>query len=83
MTPRGAAASDAPEPHAGAATLRELQDALRDPGRIVLNVLPAAAWEAGHIPGSIHLPLAEIPARAAAVLPDRDQPILVHCGGPT
>jgi rhodanese-related sulfurtransferase len=65
------------------ATLQELQDALEDPRKIVAQVLPAVAWEAGHIPGSISLPLAEIPARAATVLPDKNQPIIVYCGGPT
>jgi rhodanese-related sulfurtransferase len=40
-----------------------------------------AAWEQGHIPGAIHLPTAEIPARAAALL-DPGVPVVTYCWGP-
>jgi rhodanese-related sulfurtransferase len=39
------------------------------------------AWEQGHIPGAIHLPTAEIPARAAALL-DPAVPVVTYCWGP-
>lgn len=40
-----------------------------------------AAWEQGHIPGAIHLPTAEIPARAAGLL-DPGVPVVTYCWGP-
>jgi len=48
-------------------------------GRRVLDVRERSEWDAGHIPGATHLPLGEIPARMAEVLPDRGEPLLVHC----
>jgi rhodanese-related sulfurtransferase len=39
------------------------------------------AWDQAHIPGAIHLPTAEIPARAPDVL-DPDKPVVTYCWGP-
>lgn len=61
----------------------ELVARLRDPSLAIVNVLPREAWAAQRIPGSISLPLAEIPARAATVLPDRGADIAVYCASPT
>jgi 3-mercaptopyruvate sulfurtransferase SseA len=61
----------------------ELTAALRR-GRVALvDVLPHESFAARHIPGAISLPLAEIPDRVSAVLPDRNAAIVVYCGGPT
>jgi len=46
-------------------------------------VLPAESFRQGRIRGSISLPVADIPARARAVLPDPHQEIAVYCAGPT
>jgi rhodanese-related sulfurtransferase len=40
-----------------------------------------AAWDQGHIPGAIHLPTAEIPARAAELI-DPGKPVVTYCWGP-
>jgi rhodanese-related sulfurtransferase len=61
----------------------EIRRRLRDPMLGIVNVLARVAWEEQRIPGSISLPLEELPERAAAVLPDRDREIVVYCGGPT
>jgi hydroxyacylglutathione hydrolase len=42
----------------------------------VLDVRRRSEWEAGHLDGAVHVPLPDVPARAAG-LPDR--PIWVHC----
>jgi len=63
--------------------LEELRRRFQDPSLIVVNVLPRAAWEGSRIVGSISLPVAEIEKRAPKVLPDRNQEIVVYCGGPT
>lgn len=49
---------------------------------VLLNVLPRAAFEAGRIPGSLNLPLAELAERAGEVLPARGQETVVYCGSP-
>jgi len=61
----------------------EIRRRLRDPMLVIVNVLAHVAWEEQRIPGSISLPLEEVPERAAALLPDRDREIVVYCGGPT
>lgn len=61
----------------------ELVARLHDPALTIVNVLPTEAWKAQRIHGSLSLPVSEIAARAAAVLPDRDGDIAVYCGSPT
>lgn len=50
-------------------------------GLILIDSRSAAAWEQAHIPGALHLPTADIPTRAAAVL-DRNVPVVAYCWGP-
>jgi rhodanese-related sulfurtransferase len=54
-----------------------------DPSLVLLNVLPREAFAAGHIPGSVSLPVAEIPARARKVLPNPTQEVVVYCAAST
>jgi rhodanese-related sulfurtransferase len=63
--------------------LDELRRRFQERDLAVVNVLPRAAWEENRILGSSSLPFAEIEKRAAQVLPDRHQEIVVYCGGPT
>jgi rhodanese-related sulfurtransferase len=51
------------------------------PGFVLLDSRSAAAWEQGHVPGALHLPTADIPARAAEVL-DPAVPVITYCWGP-
>jgi rhodanese-related sulfurtransferase len=76
------------EPAAGAAHSRsyrheELRSRLTDPTLVIADVLPRVAYEGARIPGSLCLPLDEIPQRARTLLPDFDQEIALYCGGPT
>lgn len=59
----------------------ELARRLGEPALTVLNVLPREAFEHSRIPGSLSLPVAEVPALAPRLLPDRAAEIVVHCGG--
>lgn len=48
---------------------------------LVLDVRGKAEWDAGHLPGAVHIPLAELAARAGEL--PRERPIAVHCQGGT
>jgi molybdopterin/thiamine biosynthesis adenylyltransferase/rhodanese-related sulfurtransferase len=48
-------------------------------GRRVIDVREQSEWDDGHIPGASLLPLSQLEARMTEVLPNRDQPLLVHC----
>lgn len=64
-------------------TLAQMRGLVRDPGVVVLDVLSREAYAAGHLPGAVNIPVAELRPRAAAELPELDRPIVVYCGGPT
>jgi rhodanese-related sulfurtransferase len=48
---------------------------------VLLDSRSGEAWTQGHIPGAIHLPTAEIPARAPREL-DPARPVVTYCWGP-
>ena len=48
---------------------------------MLLDSRSAEAWAQGHVPGAVHLPGREIPARAAAEL-DPSVPVVTYCWGP-
>jgi rhodanese-related sulfurtransferase len=51
------------------------------PGFALVDSRGPAAWAQGRIPRAVHLPTAEIPARATGVL-DRAVPVVTYCWGP-
>ena len=48
---------------------------------MVLDTRSREAWDAGHVPGAVHLPGREIAERAPAEL-DRSVPVVAYCWGP-
>jgi hydroxyacylglutathione hydrolase len=48
-------------------------------GVLVIDVRGRNEWDAGHIKGAMHLPLAELPDRLHEI--PANQPIAVHCQG--
>ncbi len=52
-----------------------------DPGFVLLDSRSREAWDAGHVPGAVHLPGREVAARAGTEL-DRSVPVVTHCWGP-
>ena len=48
-------------------------------GCIILDVRTREEYDQGHIPGAILIPNTEIEAKAADLLPDKGQLILVYC----
>ena len=47
---------------------------------LILDVRSGAEFDAGHIPGSIHIPFWAVPWRAGELRVGVDQPIVVYCG---
>jgi len=56
---------------------------LQDRALAIVNVMPPDSFKAGHIPGSINLPVAVIESRARQVLSNLEQEIAIYCAGPT
>lgn len=79
--PGGAdAALGAPaDPLAGAAriTVSETRDAITAGNALVVDVRSAQAFAEGHIPGSINIPLDQLPSRLAEL--PRDKQIITYC----
>ncbi|MFC5288944.1 rhodanese-like domain-containing protein [Actinokineospora guangxiensis] len=51
------------------------------PGLLVVDSRSPESWAAGHIPGALHLPTAEIAARAAAEVTS-SAVVVTYCWGP-
>ncbi|WP_027943541.1 rhodanese-like domain-containing protein [Amycolatopsis taiwanensis] len=49
---------------------------------LVIDVRSGASWSQGRIPGAVHVPNADLAARAEEVAPDKHAPIVVYCWGP-
>lgn len=64
-------------------TREELAARLGEPGLRVVDVLGRDSYRAVHLRGAASLPVAEVEARAAALLPDRGQEIVLYCGRDT
>ncbi len=48
----------------------------------LVDALGGEYWEKQHLPGAIPLTATEVPTRAAAVLPNREAPIVTYCSNP-
>ncbi|MGP4114825.1 rhodanese-like domain-containing protein [Streptomyces sp. 4N509B] len=51
------------------------------PGFVLVDSRGEEGWRQGHVPGAVHLPTAEIPDRAPALL-DPAVPVITYCWGP-
>ena len=70
-----------PEPFSTATIeLDELRARLASRNLTLVDVLPRASFDAGHLPHAISIPLDELEARAPELLPRRAD-IVVYCGG--
>ena len=62
----------------GNASPDAVRAALAKGGRIV-DVRTPREFQAGHLPGAVNLPLAELAERIISEIPDKRTPILLHC----
>lgn len=49
----------------------------------LVETLPEYMYRQGHLPGAVNLPLNQVRAQAASVLPDKGADIVVYCASPT
>jgi rhodanese-related sulfurtransferase len=61
----------------------EILTRLQDRALALINVMPADSFKAGHIPGSINLPIADLELKASRLLSNLAQEIAIYCAGPT
>ncbi|MGO1051967.1 rhodanese-like domain-containing protein [Crossiella sp. CA198] len=64
-------------------TRDELRAAIEHRSVLVLDTLGGEYYAQQHLPGALELVLADVEAKAAGLLPDRDAPIVTYCTGPT
>lgn len=48
-------------------------------GAVAVDVREEWEYQAGHLPGAIHLPLGNLERSAARMLPDREQNLVFYC----
>jgi phage shock protein E len=48
-------------------------------GACIIDVRSAAEYASGHIPGALNLPLDQFTASILAVVPDKQQPVILCC----
>ena len=51
------------------------------PDAVILDVREPDEWQAGHIEGAIHIPLADLPARVGELPSDADLVVVCRSGG--
>jgi ArsR family transcriptional regulator len=61
----------------------EILARLQDRALAIVNVMPVETYRAGHIPESINLPIADIDSKAAQLLSNLSQEVVVYCAGAT
>ncbi len=48
-----------------------------DAGAQLVDVRADHEWEAGHLPGAVHISLPDLPARVGEI--DKDKPVVIYC----
>ena len=61
-------------------SLPDLRKRLRDGDVTLLDVRPEAEYAAGHIPGAVSIPVAQLKRRLAEL--PRDREVIAYCRGP-
>ena len=56
----------------------DVQRESKDPP-LVLDVRETHEWEAGHLPGAVHVPRGHLESKIEGEAPDRSRPIVIYC----
>ena len=56
-------------------------DFVGETNAILLDVREPDEWAEGHVPGALHIPLADVPARIDEIDPDARLYVICHAGG--
>jgi molybdopterin/thiamine biosynthesis adenylyltransferase/rhodanese-related sulfurtransferase len=56
-------------------------DHLRAEGAVLVDVREQVEWDAGHIPGAVHVPRSYLEQNIESVVPDRDRNVVLYCAG--
>jgi rhodanese-related sulfurtransferase len=59
----------------------DVRNALGGTGEVVVDSRSKQAWDQGHIPGALHLPVADIADRAGELIPAGSK-VVTYCWGP-
>jgi len=62
-------------------TLRLKLDSRQKP--MLVEALPAAYYEQGHLPGAVNIPHDAVDAQAVRLLPDKSAEVVVYCASAT
>jgi glyoxylase-like metal-dependent hydrolase (beta-lactamase superfamily II)/rhodanese-related sulfurtransferase len=65
--------------HASRLTVAQTEEVLADPAVQLVDIRNAGELAEGQIPGSVHIPLAELGKRSGEL--DQDRPVLLYCAG--
>lgn len=58
----------------------ELEAVIAEPdGPVLLDVRTQEEWEAGRVPGALHIPIQELPERLAELEPWRERGVVAYC----
>jgi len=68
-------AADTAPKEVSRATAREMLEQ----GAQLVDVRVDHEWETGHLPGAVHIPLAELSGRVGEI--DKDRPVILYCRG--
>lgn len=66
-------------------SVEEIHRKLHDPHDrfFLIDTLPKSSYEYRHIPGSLSVPVENLPALAPRLLPDKDAEVIAYCTSPT
>ena len=69
------------------ATIKEVSpeeaDALRAEGAVLVDVREQVEWDAGYIPGAVHVPRSHLEQNIETHVPDRSARVVLYCAGGT
>ena len=73
------ACSPSDTPSINKVTASEASQMVENNNAIIIDVRNQSEWDAGHIPGAIHIPLSEVKDRIPELIVYKDRPLVMQC----